>query len=52
MPCGGFGEEGVRKVALESSCQGLFLSGARSEWKSEKEESWCGWESAEVFLAG
>lgn len=40
MPCGVFGEEGVGKVALESSCQGLFLSGARSEWKSEKEESW------------
>lgn len=37
MPCGGFGEEGVGKGALESSCQELFLSGAGSESKSGEE---------------
>lgn len=51
MPCGVFGEEGVGKGALESSCQELFLSGAGSESKSG-EESWGGWNGAEVFLAG
>lgn len=51
MPCGVFEEGGVGKVALESSCQELFLSGARSGSKSG-EESWGVLDSAEVFLAG